>query len=143
MMPRRPIHFVVLLSLLVWLAIASLSIRGRWRSDRLYRVTDDGYVGASNFASELHVRWGPLNNSRSRPGHSGSDDTRPWRYANQEVAIRIPGFTWLNDTTTGDQTLVIRHWLISTVTFLLPAAALLALRRKRVRHDAGLCPQCG
>lgn len=140
----------MLASLLLWLACAAASIRAHWWSDvficdipfaLMPKGVDRSRETALRVRNQVHaisIEWFARNAPlRRRPLFAIVPQWADRAINDPNATLSVPGFRLFNDR------VFIAHWLISSLTFPLPALALLRWRRRVGRVGHGLCPTCG
>jgi hypothetical protein len=150
-MTRRLLNFLTLLSLLLCVASALMSVRSLFRLDGVslfrqqtyWRVTSaDGILCVARLTADA-PHWS--NGTQITKG----GELRSPQYSFGPEPRQIAGFTLNSDSARAGTTnltlavCAVPWWFIVVVTAAVPATGLWRRRRRRVRREAGLCPRCG
>ena len=142
-MGRRLANVVRLLSTLVFVCCAVMSLRARQNSDTIW-LDPPGAAWAvtprlKNVDSAFLFEWDDDSAVGSLPRNSDE------AFREDKATIRLPGarfFDHASDTGSGFRVYV-AHWLVSFLTAPLPLVALYRWTGRVKRHATGMCRSCG
>jgi hypothetical protein len=159
---RILLNFLAALSLLLFVAAGLLWLRTTVTHDFVEALTDRTYVMAntrrgaiqarmclnypfSYYSSSAPPKWVKLHHSVIPT----SSDWMSMTIANAKTDWRFAGMRWASYVDADPKGpiptafIVLPLWMIMVVTLPLPAARVIAYRRRRHRRGAGLCRVCG
>ena len=149
-MTRRLLNLVTVLSLLLCVAAAVLSVVGLRRYDLGgVRLGPIG-LGAGSYRGHLLWAWAHLPGERAVESNHESGPASPQadaiaEYVRSAATWRGFGFSYTvyGADTTPIHLLITPAWSVIVLAAALPAARLRSHRRRRRRAATGLCPRCG